>query len=167
MHSHFWASRNGSGSFYSILKDFEIDLGWKKIAKSASVAIILCLLELEAPKCSLASVLTWWEGEIRKRRKKPPCGRTGCHYPRSCLKSMKASCSVSSWDPDTGPDLANCPHSLTSKLNCCNVSKVSCRSSASSKSCIKEVAKCLQADIHAVWATFPWNTRKQIIRLMD
>ena len=134
---------------------FEVDLGWQRIAKSASVAIILCLLELEAPKCSLASVLTWWEGEIRKRKKKPPCGRTECHSPGSFLKSMKASCSVSSWNPDTGPDLANCPHSLTSKLTCCNASKMSCRTSASSKSCIKEVAKCLQADIHAVWATFP------------
>ena len=37
-------------------KIFEVDLGWQRIAKSASVAIILCLLELEAPKCSLASV---------------------------------------------------------------------------------------------------------------
>lgn len=55
---------------------FEVDLEWQRIAKSASVAIILCLLELEAPKCSLASVLTWWEGEIRKRKKKPPCGRS-------------------------------------------------------------------------------------------
>lgn len=50
-------------------------------------------------------------------------------------------------------------HSLTSKLNCCSAPRVSCLTSASSKSCIKDVAKCLQADIHAVWATFPWNNK--------
>lgn len=35
-----------------------------------------------------------------------------------------------------------------------------CLTSGSSRSCMREVEMCLQADIQAVWATLPWKTEK-------
>lgn len=46
-------------------------------------------------------------------------------------------------------------HSLTSTLNCCRAPMDTCLTSASSSRWSKEVERCLHADIHAVWATFP------------
>lgn len=50
-------------------------------------------------------------------------------------------------------------HSLTSTLNCWSAPIDTCLTSASSNSCSKEVDRCLHADIHAVWATFPYTYR--------
>lgn len=52
-------------------------------------------------------------------------------------------------------------HSLTSTLNCCTAPIDTCLTSASNSSCSREVERCLQADIHAVWATFPYRERRK------
>lgn len=52
-------------------------------------------------------------------------------------------------------------HSLTSTLNCCRAPIDTCLTSASNSSCSREVERCLQADIHAVWATFPYREKKK------
>lgn len=52
-------------------------------------------------------------------------------------------------------------HSLTSTLNCCRAPIDTCLTSASNSSCSREVERCLQADIHAVWATFPYREKRK------
>ncbi len=49
-------------------------------------------------------------------------------------------------------------HCMTSRLNCWTAPMLICLSSVSSSICISDVARCLQADIHAVCATLPWGT---------
>lgn len=51
-------------------------------------------------------------------------------------------------------------HSLTSMWSWCRAPMEICLTSGSSRSCMREVEMCLQADIQAVWATLPWKTEK-------
>lgn len=46
-------------------------------------------------------------------------------------------------------------HSPTSTLNCCRAPIDTCLTSDSNSSWSREVDRCLQADMHAVWATLP------------
>lgn len=54
-------------------------------------------------------------------------------------------------------------HCMTSRLNCCTAPMLICFNSLSRSICIKDVDRCWQADMQAVWATFPYakQTNKQ------
>lgn len=47
-------------------------------------------------------------------------------------------------------------HCMTSRLNCWTAPMLICFNSLSSSICIKDVDRCWQADMQAVWATFPY-----------
>lgn len=52
-------------------------------------------------------------------------------------------------------------HSLMSALSWCRAPMEICLISGLSKSCIKEVEMCLQADMQAVWATLPCKRHRE------